>query len=91
MNRPAWPASAHLIRNPRSPPGTCGATVNACGGLLGQVAVNRQTVQCCEQQLCYPGPHTLAWPRSIIAAQQILGALALPYKLHPAWQEAWRP
>lgn len=59
--------------------------------LLGQITVKRQIVQCHEQQLCYCGPQAPDWPWSMISAQQILGALALPYELHPDWQEAWRP
>lgn len=59
--------------------------------LLEQIAAKRQLLQRHEQQLCYSGRRVSDWPWSMISAQQVLGALALPYELHPGWEEAWRP
>jgi|SRR5450756_191159 len=59
--------------------------------LLEQIAVKRQIMHCHEQQLCYSGPPAPDWLCGMISVRQVLGALALPYELHPAWQEAWRP
>lgn len=59
--------------------------------LLRQVAVRRQIVNTCQQQVAGQRGKTGRWTVGDVDTRQVLGALAVPYEQHPEWREGWRP
>ena len=59
--------------------------------LLDLIESRRQIVRDCEQQTLQLDPQSPDWLLLMLYVRQALGALALPYELHPDWREEWRP
>ena len=59
--------------------------------ICARVAITRGIVGACEQRLLRGDVHGPGWPPGPLSAWKVLGAFALPYELHPSWQERWRP
>lgn len=59
--------------------------------LLDQLATFRILFQRCEQRIRNEAEGDVCWPLDSILAFQTMKALALPFELHPAWQDNWYP
>ncbi|MBQ0850549.1 hypothetical protein J8N05_20470 [Streptomyces sp. BH-SS-21] len=59
--------------------------------ILGRLALHRRIVWDCEQRIRREQSRGVHWSVDSGRAFQIMKALALPYELHPAWQDTWHP
>ncbi|MBQ0855668.1 hypothetical protein J8N05_46780 (plasmid) [Streptomyces sp. BH-SS-21] len=59
--------------------------------ILDRVATDRRIVRDCEQRIRREQDRGLCWSVESVRAFQVMKAFALPYELHPGWQESWRP
>ncbi|MGW2835773.1 DUF6221 family protein, partial [Streptomyces sp. NPDC001286] len=55
-----------------------------------RITTHRRILADCEQRMARQAQDA-CWPRQSILAFQAMQALALPYELHPAWQDNWYP
>ncbi|MFJ9541335.1 DUF6221 family protein [Streptomyces sp. NPDC101225] len=82
------PAATRPTRGPgRARP--CGCPVPAL--IRRRIAAHRRILRDCEQRIQEEQESGLCWPRRSTFAFQTMKALALPYELHPAWQDIWYP
>ena len=70
-------------------PGGCGCPVPR--QILDRALVLRSVLDDCEQRIRCQDPRDPKWPLDPVFAEQALRALALPFELHPEWQDAWLP
>ncbi|WP_331732006.1 DUF6221 family protein [Streptomyces sp. NBC_00989] len=59
--------------------------------ILDRVRALRSVLGDCEQRIRCQDPQDPKWPLDPVFAAQTLRALALPFELHPQWQDAWLP
>jgi hypothetical protein len=77
-------------------PGPRTAVLEGCAcpvprGILGRTLALRSVLDGCEQRIRCQGPRDRKWPLDPGFVEQTLRALALPFELHPQWQDAWLP
>jgi hypothetical protein len=59
--------------------------------LLERIAAKYAILSDCERQILCLDDQAPGWLIDSLHARQLLGAIALPYELHPDWREQWRP
>lgn len=74
----------------------CTAVLEGCDcsvprQMLDRALVLRSVLDDCEQRIRCQDARDPKWPLGPVFAEQALRALALPFELHPQWQDAWLP
>jgi len=59
--------------------------------MLDRTLALRSELDECERRIRREDPEDPKWPLDPFFAEQTLRALALPFELHPQWQDAWLP
>ncbi|MFR0354133.1 DUF6221 family protein [Streptomyces sediminimaris] len=56
-----------------------------------RIATQQRILARCEQRIRHEQEEGVCWPLESAIAFQTMKALALPFELHPAWQDSWYP
>jgi hypothetical protein len=83
----------HELDCPTSSParraGRCGCPCPA--QILHRTGTHRAILSHCLRRMKREQEQGLCWPLDSILAFQSMKALALPFELHPSWQDGWYP
>ncbi|MER8012496.1 DUF6221 family protein [Streptomyces sp. NPDC094149] len=60
-------------------------------GIHARVALQRRILAGCEQRIQREREIGPCWPVDSILAFTVMKAFALPFELHPDWQDSWYP